>query len=152
MLSQPFFLVNINKGIVSLFSNVQSQITQLLVRIMMMIITLPELVTILHILVRSYLQIFSRSLKSVSSANKFTHNWPLQLFSQDYGLASHNTHVVGFNFIRKQRDIQFNIDSETQISFLGNFFRGRFIYTRSFCQKSAERKMPDLLYEHGLYV
>ena len=30
----------------------------------------------------------------------YTHNWPLQLFSQDFGLASHTTYVVCVNFIR----------------------------------------------------
>ena len=42
----------------------------------------------------------------------YIHNWPLQRFSQDYGLASHTTHVVGVNFIREWRDLQFNVDSE----------------------------------------
>ena len=41
------------------------------------------------------------------------HNWPLQSFSQDYGLASHTTPVVCVNFTRKWRDLQFNVDSET---------------------------------------
>ena len=44
----------------------------------------------------------------------YIHNWPLQPFSQDYGLASHTTHVVCVNFIRQRRDLQFNVDSERQ--------------------------------------
>ena len=40
------------------------------------------------------------------------HNWPLQSFSQDYGLAFHTTHVVFVNFIREWQDLQFNVDSE----------------------------------------
>ena len=34
----------------------------------------------------------------------YTHNWPLQPFSQDYGLASHATHVKCVYFIGKWRD------------------------------------------------
>ena len=43
------------------------------------------------------------------------HNWPLQTFSQDYGLASHTTYVVCVNFIHKWRDLQLKVDSERQI-------------------------------------
>ena len=35
--------------------------------------------------------------------------WPLQSFSQDYGLASHITYIVCVNFINDWRDLQFNI-------------------------------------------
>ena len=42
----------------------------------------------------------------------YIHNWPLQPFSQDYGLASHTTYVVCVNFIREWRDLQSNFDSE----------------------------------------
>ena len=70
----------------------------------------------------------------------YIHNWPLQPFSQDYGLASHTTHVVCVNFIRERRDLQFNVDSERQ--FFEKLFHGSFIYSQSFCQKSAERKSP----------
>ena len=65
------------------------------------------------------------------------HNWPLQPFSQDYGLASHTTHVVCVNFIHQW---QFNVDSERQI--FEKLFHDRFIYSQSFCLKSAERKSP----------
>ena len=50
----------------------------------------------------------------------YIHNWPLQPFSQDYGLASHTTHVVCVNFMREWRDLQFNVDSNDR--FLRNFF------------------------------
>ena len=70
----------------------------------------------------------------------YIHNWPLQPFSQDYGLASHTTHVVCVNFIRERWDLQFNVDSERQI--FEKLFHGSFIYSQSFCQKSAERKSP----------
>ena len=45
----------------------------------------------------------------------YIHNRPLQPFSQDYGLASHNTHVVYVSFIREWRHLQFNVDYERQI-------------------------------------
>ena len=54
----------------------------------------------------------------------------------------HNlTHVVCVNFIHEWRDLQFNIDSERQI--FEKHFHGRFIYSQSFCQKSAVRKSPE---------
>ena len=46
---------------------------------------------------------------------KYKHNWPLQPFSQDYGIASHTTYVVCVNFIHKWWDLQFTVDSERQI-------------------------------------
>ena len=70
----------------------------------------------------------------------YVYNWPLQPFSQDYGLASHTTHFVCVNFIREKRDLQYNVDSEQQI--FEKIFHCRFIYSQSFCQKSAERKSP----------
>ena len=35
----------------------------------------------------------------------YIHNWPLQSFSPDYGLASHTTHVVCVTFVREWRDL-----------------------------------------------
>ena len=45
----------------------------------------------------------------------YIHNWPLQAFSQDYGLVSHTIYVVCVNFIHKLWNQQFNVDSERQI-------------------------------------
>ena len=73
----------------------------------------------------------------------YIHYWPLQHFSQDYGLASHTAHVVCVHFIREWRDLQFNVDSKRQI--YGKLFHGRFIYSQSSCQKSAERKSEIFL-------
>ena len=56
----------------------------------------------------------------------YIHNWHLQSFSQDYGLASHTSYFVCFNFIRKWRDVQFNVNPERQI--FVKLFHGRFIY------------------------
>ena len=53
-------------------------------------------------------------------------------------LASHATYVVCFNFfIHKWRDLQFKVDSEREI------FMAIFIYSQSFCQKSAEEKIAE---------
>ena len=71
----------------------------------------------------------------------YIHNWPLQPFSCDYGLASHSNHVVCVNFIREWQDLQFNVDPERQI--FVKLFHGRFIYSHSFCQISAERKVAE---------
>ena len=46
---------------------------------------------------------FLFSLLSIHT-HTYIHNWPLQPFSHDYGLASHTTHVVCFNFIREWRE------------------------------------------------
>ena len=54
-------------------------------------------------------------------------------------LVPHATYVVCVNFIHKWRDLQFKVDSERQI---WETFHGNFIYSQSFCQKSAERKSP----------
>ena len=79
----------------------------------------------------------------------YIHNWPLEPFSQDYGLSSHTTHVVCVNFIHESRDLQFNVDSERQI--FEKLFHGRFIYSQSFCQKSADRKSPKKYFFHILF-
>ena len=50
------------------------------------------------------------------------------------------------NFILEWRDLQFNFDSERQI--FEKIFHGRFIYTQSFCQKSAERKSPKKYFSY----
>ena len=44
----------------------------------------------------------------------YIHNWSLQPFSQDYGLASYTTHVVFVNFMCEWRDLQLYVDSERQ--------------------------------------
>ena len=68
----------------------------------------------------------------VSGKHNYTHihNWPLQPFSQDYGLACHTTHVVCVNFIRVWRDLQFNVDSERQ--FFEKLFHDSFILLSEF--------------------
>ena len=72
------------------------------------------------------LRIFARNLTHPTLCrHTYIHNWPLQSFSQDYGLASYTTQVVCVNFIRERRDLQFNVDSERQIY-----------------EKSVERKSP----------
>ena len=76
----------------------------------------------------------------MSDLHTYIHNWPLQPFSQNYGLVSHTTHVVCVNFKHKWRDLQFKIDSERQI--FEKLLHGSFIYSQSFCKKSAERKSP----------
>ena len=45
----------------------------------------------------------------------YIHSWPLHPFSQDYGPASHTTHVVCVKFIHEWRNLHFNVDFERQI-------------------------------------
>ena len=51
-------------------------------------------------------------------------------------LASHTTLDMCNNFIRKWRDLQFNVDSERQI-FFRNFFVTNFIYSQGFARKDT---------------
>ena len=54
-------------------------------------------------------------LRWESSQNRmymYIHNWPIQPFSQYYGLTSHITHVVCFIFIHH---LQYNVNSERHI-------------------------------------
>ena len=50
------------------------------------------------------------SLRTIILPN-LLHNWSLQLFSQDYNLVSHNTHVLHV----KSRELQFNVYAKRQI-------------------------------------
>ena len=70
------------------------------------------------------------------------------MYTQVYGLGFQTTQVVCDNFVREWRDLLFNVDSECQI--FEKLFHWRF-YSQSFCQKYFVL-MPDLGYEHRLYV
>ena len=87
---------------------------------------------------------FSWAMKRIFMESTYIHTYIIghykQPFSQDYGLASHTTHVECVNFIHERWDLQFNVDSEWQI--FEKLFHGRFIYSQSFCLKCAERKSP----------
>ena len=61
-------------------------------------------------------------------------------------LASHTIYVVCINITHKWRDLQFKVDSERQI--FCEIFHGNFIYSQSFCQKSAERKSPKKYFSY----
>ena len=66
------------------------------------------------------------------------HNWSLQAFSQDSNLVSYTTYVVCINFIHELRDLELKVDAERQI--FEKLLIAIFIYSQSFCQKSAEGK------------
>ena len=72
----------------------------------------------------------------------YRHNWPLQPSSQDYGLASHTTHVECVNFIREWQNLRFNVDSERQI--FEKLFHGRFILLSEF--------LPEIYWEKNVEV
>ena len=74
----------------------------------------------------------------------YIHNWPLQPFSWDYGIASHTTHVVCINFIRKWRDLQFNIDSEREI--FENFFLAGLFTLRVLPEFCREEIAEEILF------
>ena len=62
----------------------------------------------------------------------YMRNCPLQPFIQDYGLASHTTHIVCVNFIREWRHLELNVDSEWQ--FFEKLFHVNFIYSEFFAR------------------
>ena len=49
------------------------------------------------------LNLYSSPITSLKILNMapYIHNWPLEPFSQDYGLSSHITHVMRVNFIHE---------------------------------------------------
>ena len=73
--------------------------------------------------------------------NKYIHNWSLQPFSQDYW-PSFSHHLWCVNVIH-----EFKVDSERQI-FFWETFHSNFIYSQSFCKKSAERKSPKKYFSY----
>ena len=72
--------------------------------------------------------------KKTTYIHTYIHNWSLQPFSQDYDLVSH-TPYFGCVYM---------IDGNCSLKSTPNdfTFHGNFIYSHSFCQKSAERKLP----------
>ena len=101
--------------------------------------------------------------EEASLAHTYIHNWPLQPFSHDYGLASHTTYVC-VNFIREWRDLQFNVDFARQIfweTFSWQVYLLR-VFARNLLrnwQKSPKKYffsyfvlMPDLRHQPELYV
>ena len=96
-------------------------------------------------------------LPAVKKIFTYIHNWPLQPFSQDYGLASHTTHVFCFNFICERRDLSLTLAPNDR--FLRNFFMTGLFTLRVFARNllSGNRRrnivfswfllMPDLGYE-----
>ena len=64
-------------------------------------------------------------------------SFDLQHSSQNNDFTSYTTYVVCVNLKCEWQDLQFNVDFERQI-----FKTVIFIYSRSFCHKSAERQPP----------
>ena len=56
-------------------------------------------------------------------------------------LVSHTAYVVWVNFIHKWQDLH-SLTSTPNDRFFEKLFHGSFIYSHSFCQKSAGRKSP----------
>ena len=70
----------------------------------------------------------------------YIHNWPLQPFSQDYGLASHRSCCVrSFYTWVEGPTVYYRLRTT---DFLRNFLMVGLFTFRTFCQKSAERKSP----------
>ena len=67
------------------------------------------------------------------------HLFVTQLFITALPSFSHTTHIVDDNFIPEQWDLQFKVEVEWRIF---EKFYGNFIYSQSFCPKSAEGKSP----------
>ena len=96
-------------------------------------------------------RIWTRHLVQYLDIHTYIHIWPLQPFSQDYGLDSHTTIVVCVNLIREWRDLQFNVASERQI--FGKFYHGRLVYLRSeFLPEICwEKKSPKKYFSYFIF-
>ena len=70
--------------------------------------------------------------KLASERHTDIHNWPLQSFSQDYGLASHSTHVVYVNFF--YTFVLGRLTSTPNYRFLRNFFMAGLFALRVFAR------------------
>ena len=68
-------------------------------------------------------------ISDISDTHSYSHNWSLQPFNQDYGLASHTTYVVCITFIRECRDLQLNVNSERQL--FEKLFNGNILFLLS---------------------
>ena len=77
---------------------------------------------------------FAGEISRIKSTIHSTWQSLIQPFSQDYGLASHTTHVMLCVLIvyMSGGDLQFNVDFERQI--FEKLFHGRFIYLRVFAR------------------
>ena len=82
-----------------------------------------------------------RLLETSHAIHKYIHNWPLQLFSQDYGLALILYVICG----------TYSLTSTPNNRFLRNFCMTGLFNSQSFCQKSAERKSPKKYYFNILF-
>ena len=65
----------------------------------------------------------------IITMHTYIHNWPLQLFSQDYDLISHTTYVVCVNFIHKWQ-VTYSLKSLPKGRYLRNL-SWQFIFTHS---------------------
>ena len=63
-----------------------------------------------------FLFFYNVTLYAHTNGYTYIHNWPLQTFSQDYGLTSHTFHVVCVNFIREWRDLHLNVEFFEKLS------------------------------------
>ena len=71
----------------------------------------------------------------------YIHNWLLQPFSQDYGLASHSTHVVCINFIH-----EYSLTSTPNDKFLRNLFWQFYFNLRVFARNLLREEIAEDIY------
>ena len=74
----------------------------------------------------------------------YIHNWPLQPFSQDYGLASHTTHVVCVNFIRECGT--YSLTSTPNDRFFEKLFHGSFYLLSEFLPEICWEKVAEEIF------
>ena len=65
-------------------------------------------------------------------------------------LVSHTTYVVCVNFIHKWGDLQLKLTPNDR--FFEKLFMAIFIYSQSFCQKSAEKKSPKKYFSYFILM
>ena len=102
-----------------------------------------KLIDLLNLLAGCWIYQFLRGVLTRKTIATYTHNWPLQVFSQDCGLASQTTYVVCINFIREWWDLQFNVESD---KFLRSFWRQFHLLSEFLAEINWEKILKEIFF------
>ena len=109
----------------------------------------PKEKTIVAQLSSTYVEFQSHTLETTKFVHTYIHNWSLQPFSQDFGLASHNTHVVCINFIREWWD--YSSTSILNDRLFENFFIAILFTLRVFAKSLLRGKSPQKYFSYFIF-
>ena len=92
---------------------------------------------------------FCFQLLTFELSNTYIHNWPLQPFCQDYGLASHTTYVGCVNCIQLYCGGINSLTSTPNDKFLTNFFMASLFTIRVFARNLLrENRRRNIYFFH----